>query len=1426
MDQKEIFKKYQERLINISARNRSLVLNKIYKKRSFDLVAAKNIVPEMYTQLIENFIFGEKQDIQFLPNSQKWQRKKQIEINKILKKSNDEEETLEHKYQEIQKNIGEFTYETTIDLEDSLKQLKEKSNKQLENMTDQLASYSHSLKALYREVEADKKESGLYNVKIAIYFAEGKFSDSTKCRAPLAFLAVKLIEKDNAWYLEKMDDEGFISNDVFMFSFSKCNQTKLKSTNLVIKENETTLNQLINYYEANGIVIEKAESKDNSFNKFKDITAKQYDEMDDGKLQQKPYLILGDFPLSNAIYEDYKKMIEKEQTSKQIDILFGDRSDLDSDEILEKEQPKESEYFYISELDYSQETAIINAVKHDNLVIFGPPGTGKSQTITNIIADNLAKGKKVLVVSQKRAALDVIYNRLGSIQNKTVLIHDINNGKKEFYAKNLKTFEKIESSYGNEFHYKNRKEQVTPIGEYNYSKKIQKISDNIDKQIDEMNQLYKFLYEIDSDGFTGQEVLLKSMNFDKILPKDPTIQYARRLFKRLSEKEITKSDLVKIQDNQIEKKSIIKYRDCRELEKQNPLLKELKSTYSPFDELDALDKLEELGTIFFEFQEKLDQSKNNICNKILNNSKDYSDAEINICKKVEEEHGALLKPSVIGVIRLVKMLFQRKKLIQIEEDNITKYNEILINEKNNLGKMSQSRNKLIEKINHLQDFLEESYLKQIKAQVLEGSLELKTKEFEEASQVFEEYKQQEKEYNELLSIEKLVIKDMAKSNLETETLQDIIENIEKMFCTTKIVELSINELIDSYEKIVYEHNKTTKEIYQAMESKKEFTKKLIELKWDKVFLRFAKKYEYRELKRISGLKRKVRSIREAYENHGQLLRSLYPCILLGPETVSEILPLKEGLYDIVIFDEASQMFVEEAIPSLYRGKKAIVAGDEKQLRPNSAFKTKHQIDDFEDEEFDSQNQELMVEAALEEESLLDLAKVTYRQTTLMFHYRSRYEELINFSNHAFYGGMLKTVPNKRPFTKHYPIERIKVIDGRWQLRANREEANEVAKLLESIFEKRESNETVGIITFNTTQKDAIEEAIESKSLKNPQFSQQIIEERSRINNEEDISLFVKNIENVQGDERDIIIFSTGYAKDEKGRVASRFGSLSQDGGENRLNVAISRAKQKIYVVTSFEPEDLNVETGKNIGPKRFKQYLQYVRMISNGELESANEFLCQISKVSEEQLNDKFDSDFEIEVCDAIRNMGYEVKTQIGSSGYKIDLVIYDAETSRYILGVECDGATFHSSKSAKENDIYRQKFLESRGWKIYRIWSVNWWYNKQKVLEELKLIIDVELDKLKCSIKEEIERVNNLNENLNENGQFTMSQCIKVVGLGDHVTLENSKGKKMEEDIESKPSKTHLLTKIQSNLIGKKLNEIVEFDEMEYRIVEINEKD
>lgn len=454
-------------------------------------------------------------------------------------------------------------------------------------------------------------------------------------------------------------------------------------------------------------------------------------------------------------------------------------------------------------------------------------------------------------------------------------------------------------------------------------------------------------------------------------------------------------------------------------------------------------------------------------------------------------------------------------------------------------------------------------------------------------------------------------------------------------------------------------------------------------------------------------------IRKMMDLYNDFLLKLFPCWLLSPESVSTIFPLKKEMFDIILFDEASQVFIENTLPTIYRGKSIVVAGDSKQLRPTATFVKRYMGNDSDDE------LDLATQAALEVESLLDLATSRFNSTNLTYHYRSKNEELINFSNYAFYDGKLQIAPNISKNIGSKPIERIKV-NGQWLGRRNQEEANAVVTLLKKLIKNKRNKSSIGIITFNTEQENAIEDAIDLECQKDSAFRDAYIREQNRKVNNEDVSIFIKNLENVQGDERDIIIFSIGYARNEYGKVVAHFGALSVEGGENRLNVAITRAKEKIYVVTSIEPEELIVEGSKNAGPKIFKSYLKYVRAISNKKYREAgfvlDSFKPSLPSSNSEIVNNSIENDIKNELI----KLGYNVETNLGNTDYKLSLAIYDKKIDRYLLGIECDYAAFKSSDSILERDVYRTKFLQSRGWTIMRVWSRDWWMNKNKVISNI----------------------------------------------------------------------------------------------------------
>ena len=267
---------------------------------------------------------------------------------------------------------------------------------------------------------------------------------------------------------------------------------------------------------------------------------------------------------------------------------------------------------------------------------------------------------------------------------------------------------------------------------------------------------------------------------------------------------------------------------------------------------------------------------------------------------------------------------------------------------------------------------------------------------------------------------------------------------------------------------------------------------------------------------------------------------------------------------------------------------------------------------------------------------------------------------------------------------------------------------------------RKNNESIGIITFNADQQSCIADMIDKECTKDHDFRSNILKEKIRFENGEDTSLFIKNLENVQGDERDIIIFSIGYAENELGRIYTNFGSLSSEGGENRLNVAITRAKSKIIVVTSIEPEDLKVDTSKNLGPKLLKKYLTYVRAVSKGDEEEVKAILSEIDSTDISQSEYHNLISVEQQIKERLEKLGYSVDVNLGNSNSRISLAIYDPSSDRYLVGVELDRDAFASSDSCIERDVCKPQFLEARGWSLLRIWSRDWWASPTKVIKAI----------------------------------------------------------------------------------------------------------
>lgn len=479
------------------------------------------------------------------------------------------------------------------------------------------------------------------------------------------------------------------------------------------------------------------------------------------------------------------------------------------------------------------------------------------------------------------------------------------------------------------------------------------------------------------------------------------------------------------------------------------------------------------------------------------------------------------------------------------------------------------------------------------------------------------------------------------------------------------------------------------------------------------------------LKRELNKQRRLMPLRKLFMAIPNLITSLRPCFMMSPLSVSVFLEAQSYDFDLVIFDEASQVHTEDAIGAIMRGKQVIIVGDTKQLPPTSFFSTS-----INDEDFDVDSDVIVDDGdAGAYESILDEAVAILPERSLRWHYRSRHEHLIAFSNIKIYNNQLITFPSSTASAPDCGVEYVYVKDGVYDRGGKKNNIIEAQKVADLVFEhfRRYPNRSLGVVTFSEAQQNAVDAAIRQKRLQNPNLDKYFIEDKEE-------PFFIKNLENVQGDERDTIIFSIGYAKDNKGIMYMNFGPLSREGGYRRLNVAITRAKHNIKLVGSIVPTDIDLEKVSSEGVKMLRSYIEF-----------AQQGIIALEKELTFNNNLECDSPFEEAVYDFLQSKGYSVVTQVGCSGFRIDMAVkHPIHSGKFAIGIECDGATYHNSRTARERDRLRQAILEDMGWTIYRIWSTDW--IKDPKTEEEKLINAVE--KALGHVTIELENNNSIDDN------------------------------------------------------------------------------
>lgn len=449
--------------------------------------------------------------------------------------------------------------------------------------------------------------------------------------------------------------------------------------------------------------------------------------------------------------------------------------------------------------------------------------------------------------------------------------------------------------------------------------------------------------------------------------------------------------------------------------------------------------------------------------------------------------------------------------------------------------------------------------------------------------------------------------------------------------------------------------------------------------------------EFGIIKRELEKKARHKPLRQLISETSSAISSLTPCLLMSPLSVSQYLPVDQKPFDLVVFDEASQITVWDAIGAIARAKQTIMVGDPKQLPPTSFFMS-------------AQNDEVQADEEEDLESILDeMLGANLPTIDLSWHYRSRNESLITFSNHRYYKGGLITFPSPATEDKAVNMTYVGGVYDRGGSQTNRAEADAiVAEIERRLTDPELCKLTIGVVTFNQKQQTLILDLLDAARRANPDldkfFAEDLIE-----------PVFVKNLESVQGDERDVVLFSITFGPDNTGRVAMNFGPLNQSGGERRLNVAITRARCELKVFASIRPDQIDLSRTGAVGVRDLKHFLEFAdkgaRALGEAVFGSVGDF----------------DSPFESAVARALQDKGWVIHPQIGVSQFRIDLGVVDPNApGRYLAGIECDGATYHRSATARDRDMVREGVLRGLGWEILRLWSTDFWIDPQGCIDKI----------------------------------------------------------------------------------------------------------
>lgn len=1021
--------------------------------------------------------------------------------------------------------------------------------------------------------------------------------------------------------------------------------------------------------------------------------------------------------------------------------------------------------------DNSQLNAVKSAHENKSFILHGPPGTGKSQTITNIIADALANDKKVLFVAAKKAALDVVHKRLDNIGLAPFCLelHSNKSKKSDVLAQFEKTLEVPKYATNVDFKQEaerldGRKKQLSifvnqlhqsfPIGWtlYDTISYLETNQVHIDGNYILLNDIRSL--DVTTWNTWKDWIVPFSPISDKI--GHPTIHPLR--FVKITTHQFNNKQLLQNAIEQYTKWSsttdqhITQYKLPKKDNNQTiALLQQVSATTIKPKLLDYYFNETELQLLknWVTLQTRKQDAGANVGSSFNTDilRQDWSSVRMqwNQSKqtwflpkwlqqrKVKKSLNAFAKNKISTAYEVDNILQQLEEFTQLQlqlqaplysnvqqlgilySDGMTIHTAILEKE---IGALQQLEKVAIESnINDRPIWIAAI----LNNQELRQRLSEMIQHFEVLQQSKQNLLQYLFEIPDNQSLQQILVRidelenwinyNNFKSKANQIGLEWLIQLLEKGFVRPdniaqeleKVVHINLfvktvygSEILNSFDATIY--NSLIQQ-YKSLHS--EFTT----LTKNQLIVKLSNKVpnasqEAAQSSEIGTLQKAIKnkgrglSIRKLFDQIPTLLPRLKPCMLMSPISVAQYFDVDTDHFDIVIFDEASQLPTAEAISALARAKQAIIVGDPKQMPPTSFFaSTKTDEDNMELEDLES--------------ILDDCLALSIPSNYLLRHYRSKHESLISFSNYNFYDSKLLTFPSHDDLDKKVTFEFVQGFYDKGKTRTNRFEAAAIIQYIKQHLETK-NNKSLGVVTFSQTQQSLIEDQLQKLFQENPTLEEAAIQTEDTI--------FIKNLENVQGDERDIILFSVGYGPDENGTVSMNFGPLNRDGGSRRLNVAVTRARYEMKVFSSLKSDQIDLNRTKSEGVRGLKNFLAFAEkgiiLQQNNNVSSKNQTIIDT-------------------IAKYLSNNGLEVKTHIGTSDYRVDIGVLHPENKQdYILAILVDGDNYYRIHTTNDRELLAPNVLKSLGWNVFRIWTLDWMKHKDRIVQELKTTVDNLLQK------------------------------------------------------------------------------------------------